>query len=406
MNRLNITGWFRQKRIDAIEVFNAPDGTHYLNHVAVMQKGNQLELISVNHSMKSFQQLAGVIPEGSPVVLILTGKGVLMRNSEFNRDASVKDLIRSVFPDAQADDFLLSKESLFEKGLVVCLTRTKQAKDVINRIQTHSIFVSEVLIGPLTVSSILPLLEPETSPVYTGHYSFFHRNGQLVDVQSVETEYPADFRVEEMTVPANLVIPFAAAFEFLIVNHGIPTTPLPAVKDTAQRIRIQSKIKRALAVMIGLLFVILFFNFFIFDHYTRKYTELASVVEENRKTMKQTDSLRELIQHRELFYKQSFVSNNLKGSFIIDRIAGSKPAGIFITDFSVRPIRFKEDEMNKEPQYQPRLIRILASVNESDALNQWIKRLEDLEWVESVAFNNYREKEDHDATVTLEITIR
>lgn len=395
--------WLNQRRVDALEVFHEQDGTRTLNHIAVKRKGNKLDLVAMNSEISSLQLISGLVPRGSPLVILVTGKGIIMRRSDFNIDTPIEILIKTVFPDVDPKDFLISRENLSEEGSLFCITRIKQAEEIISFLLAQGLFITEVLIGPLSVTRILTLLNSDAAPVVTHHYSFSHKNGFLVDVQTKYTESPPDINLGNLKIPPDFFLPFAAAFDFLIANRGIPTTPLKLVQENALEIRFVVTIKRILVISIYLLFLIVIANFIVFYHYNKTYNKLASVVESKRKTTIQIDTLRELIKRREAFLKQTSLTNLIKGSFLIDRIAFSKPDGILINDFSLYPISIAE---GKEPVYQPQFIRILASVKESNALNIWIKRLKDLKWIKTVAFSNYRERENQEAVVTIEITLK
>jgi hypothetical protein len=406
MDGLNITGLIERKRIDAVEVQQLPDGSHLMHHIALGKKGHRLNVISMHPSITSMQELNHFIPMGAPVVLVITGKGVLMRSVSAGTDTTHEELVKSVFPDARHEDFLLSRESLADNGTVLCLTRTILAETIVKKFFDQKIQITEVLVGPLTITGILPMVESATSFVFTGQYFFHYTKNRLVEAQTSGTEPPADVKVGELTLPGVMLCPFAAAFDFMIINRFNPTTPLTLVREKAQEVRILSKVKGGMVISLAVLFFILVVNFLLFDHFTKKYNQQASVVEENQSAVRKADSLNELILQREQFLKQSSGTGNRKSSFIIDRIGASMPAGINLTEITVHPILFKEDETNKEPVYQPHIVRVCAMVKESSALNRWIKQLEGLEWVESVAFSNYHEKEEQNAGVTLEITIK
>jgi len=394
-------------RIDAVEVHQLQDGSHLMHHIAIKRNGNRLEVMVMHPLIDSLHGLVDFIPSNVPVVLILTGKGVLIRHITIDKEASDEELVRSVFPDARVGDFLFSKESQAENGSVFCLTRTQLAETIVKKFLAHKIQITDVFIGPLTVTSILSMLEPENTPIITGYCSFYIRSGQLIDVQPTPMESTGrNIKIGVLTLPEVMLCSFSAAFNFLVINRCDPSTPLPLVREKAQEVMVTAKVKGLLAIALGFLFIILLGNFFLFGHYTRKYNDLVLVVEENLTTARKTDSLLELIQQREQFLKQSSGTDNYKGSFIIDRIGASIPYGITLTEIAVHPILFKEEEVNQEPVYQPGKIRIQALVRESNALNKWIKRLEDMEWIESVAFSDYLEKEEHEAGVSLEITTK
>jgi len=225
-------------------------------------------------------------------------------------------------------------------------------------------------------------------------------------VQPKVTEVPADVRVGQIPLPGLILCSFAAAFNFMIINHCNATTLLALVRESAQKIKLFSKVNRIIAISLVSLFIILIVNFFAFNLYTNKYDRLNSVVQEDLWYVKRTDSLKELILQREQFLKQTSGTGSRKSSFIIDRISACIPADIALADITVHPILFKEDDSKKEPVYQPNTIRICARIKESGELNRWIKQLEELNWVESVAFSDYRAKEDDEAGVTLVITTR
>jgi Tfp pilus assembly protein PilN len=406
MKRLNFSGLLEPSRISAVEVQQLVDGTHLMHHIALVRKGNHLEVKSMHSSMTSLQQFTEVISKGEPVVLVMTGKGVLVRHNTTLQDVHDEGLIKSVFPDARAEDFFISRENMAENGSVFSLTRTNLAESMAKKFLTQNIQITELLIGPLSVTRILPLLDPANSPVSTGQYSFYHKNGQLTDVQQQEIEAPVDVNVGKLILPGIMLVSFAAAFDFMINNRWEPTTKVIMIREKAKEMRIQAKVKGGIAISLGTLFLVLLGNFLLYDHYQHKYIQQASIVDGNLLIAKRTDSLQELILQREQFLKQFSGTGNRKGSFIIDRIGASMPDGITLTAIVVHPVQFKEDEVNKEPVYQPRTIRIHAIVKESNALNRWIKQLEGIDWIQSVSFSDYREKEEHEAGVTVEITMK
>jgi len=93
-------------RIDAVEVHQLQDGSHLMHHIAIKRNGNRLEVMVMHPLIDSLHGLVDFIPSNVPVVLILTGKGVLIRHITIDKEASDEELVRSVFPDARVGDFL------------------------------------------------------------------------------------------------------------------------------------------------------------------------------------------------------------------------------------------------------------------------------------------------------------
>jgi hypothetical protein len=228
----------------------------------------------------------------------------------------------------------------------------------------------------------------------------------LIEIQTITNTNPPSIHISNLTVPGELLCAFSSAVTFLLSNCSKPQSELASIRNNANTYSTGLKIKKGITVTLGLLFILLLGNFIVFGHYSRKLKDIDVWIQQNEMEVRITDSLQRLILQHERLLAQSSRDCKWKWSYLIDQLGPSIPVGITLTEIHLCPLSLRSDEESMEPEYHPGKMTIRASVVQSKSLNQWMRQLEKMNWIESVDFSDYREKENNETGVILEIILK
>jgi hypothetical protein len=393
-------------RVNAVEIHLLNDGTYIIHHITLKRKGTRLEVTEMHPALNQIDELSGFIKKGSPIVLVITGKGIIIRTITKTGDGSKEMTIKQILPDSHPDDFILCQESIGENESVLCLIRKETAEKIIKMFDPIKPLLVDLFIGPLAIAHIGPLFDNLKMTLATGFNIFHFNNGKLIEIQTITNTNPPSIHISNLTVPGELLCAFSSAVTFLLSNCSKPQSELASIRNNANTYSTGLKIKKGITVTLGLLFILLLGNFIVFGHYSRKLKDIDVWIQQNEMEVRITDSLQRLILQHERLLAQSSRECKWKWSYLIDQLGPSIPVGITLTEIHLCPLSLRSDEESMEPEYHPGKMTIRASVVQSKSLNQWMRQLEKMNWIESVDFSDYREKENNETGVILEIILK
>jgi hypothetical protein len=158
---------------------------------------------------------------------------------------------------------------------------------------------------------------------------------------------------------------------------------------------------------VGLLFflIILFINFFIFNHYFNKVSELRQTSQVNETSKQQLISLKENVDKKEKFINDILKSESSKSSFYTNAIMVGLPESISITEFNFQPL-IKRIKAEKPIEYEPNILLLKGVSTIKNEISRWISELEGLDWVEKIVITDYSESNKTFTDFSLNITIK
>lgn len=404
-------------KVYAVDVEINGDGAYRCNAVELIsQKGSihftaleagSIDTLPVNRQLDATGKLLGKISKKDPVCLILNGKGIIHRKINIGTSLPDSDIIKQIIPNANPEDFYIQKQEIAgqkEKAAqIVSLARKSFIDKVIADFSQSFDFIVDVSINPFALDDILPVIQNET-PLYYKNICINLRENTIEDF-SVEPENRTQIlEIGNQSVNSVLLPALGIGFSFLINPTG-NHAPIESVQEKKKEYLYKQKTHTIGKVSLISIFIILIVNFLIFDHYYKKTEEQQPQVAKQEELINKVKQLTEIHSAKSKFLQQSGLLTPNKISFYADRIAGTVPGGITLTDWKFNPLA---DPNKKETfTFKNGVIVISGISNQSSAFNEWIKELKSTEGVESVSIFGY----DYDikasvALFTIELTVQ
>lgn len=399
--------FYPARQVYAIDVEINGEGTYVCRAVELTkQKGSihftALGVIAIDGAAANFP----VNMSSAPVCLILNGRGIIHRKITVAASLSDTDIIKQVIPNVNPEEFYIQKQEIAQQKETRTQIISLARKSLINKVMTDFFdtfhFIVDVSISPFALEDILPVIHGE---------NVLHYKNIRIEVKENSV---ADFSVQAENETQTLVIENQAVDTVLLPALGIglsylidPTTlhvPIEDVREKNEAYRYKQKTHVIGKTALIVAFIVLIVNFFIFDHYYKKTQDEQPQVAKQEALIDKATQLNETLSSKSKFLQQSGLLTPNKISFYADRIAGTVPEGITLTEWQFNPL--SNPNKKESLTFQNSLLVISGISNQSTGFNQWIKELKNGEGIESVSILGY----DHDikeknAVFTIELTV-
>lgn len=376
------------------------------NLAVVKRTGTKVHFVSGEYGLTSLESVKEHIPEGTPVVLAVGGKGIIHRAVAVTNDG---DALKQVLPNAKSDDFYIQRVET-EANIFLSIARRNLVDDLIARVDRQGITLLGVGLDPFAVTLFgAYLFGAERDSRTLGRHRFILQAGRLVgyELQSVEHARPVggmDIAGEQLN--KQLVVAFATAFS-AISEVSQTQLSIPLLDTRAEAHRQRWMFRRCGVALIAFFFVLLLGNAGFFMHYSSLVTDGAG--SEAQAIQREIDVLRKQASEREALLGGMWYANAPQWgmAYLADRLAASVPAGILLDDFSMYP---KDEALSRKqgrPVHTPSMIRIKGTCTDMPLLNGWIKQIRELSFCQSVKIDQYRFDERESVGIfSLSLTLR
>jgi hypothetical protein len=392
LSRLNFPAYIRQ--IAGLQCHLSAEGTAIYRMVRVQRSKQGVNVLDTYES-PDMDEIANRIKPGSPVVVVVTGNGIINRKVEDFPMADGLSLINRVLPGANAEDLIWDADRGYVEGTsitgYVSVIRKELLDDVIASVEGARWLPMAVALGPFKVQFVFPLIGANES-LFIGEYQYDIDAGRITGIKEVHNAVPDTYELSGSTVESRYVLAFAAALDFLINGHDA----FLLGHDSCKKARSEYKSKRLLTVASkgGLVFflTVLVINFLIFSNLYSKnsdYSRRLSAVEKSMLEYIQKESEASL---KKAFIMENGLMHSSRVSFYVDRVCRELGPDIKLSELIVFPAVKSTGGNENYSAFDNSLLRIVGHSVGSDALSGFVTRLNAMDWITRVEVTGYEQE--------------
>ena len=375
----------RSGKVAGIElVIESEDRVIY--HLVVLERRKSvISTVIKKTGLTELAQVKECIPEQTPVVLSVTGRGVLFK--QISAKIEKKELVELALPNAQAADFYISV--LEGVAGFVFLARKDRINPCLDALSKAGFPVVNLFLGIGGMSSVVPFIASESVELVTGGYRITIADERVATVLLAggAASEEKSCRVGGEEVQTILLPAFGAAFEWLAF-HTVPDDE--SIAEKYQLWREKLVLRRIGAGSLVFFASLLFLNLAVFFYLSGENNELGARNSSVLEGIRKVEKLEAEFQQKERFLKEAGWINGSKTSFYADQIAASVPATVLLKRLSINPENVSESRKEKRLIFEAGSILLEGTCKDPVVLNPWLGELKNMGWVTKVVSRKYQ----------------
>lgn len=392
---MNLNTIIGHNRVIGIEV-NFTSETNICYHAVLvnLHKG-KLKLESIEQEYHNFDQLMDVIPPKTPVCLILTGKGVVIKEYEKEDDTSDESILKLVFPFAKVNEFSMNTYSNDKGNSWAAVVRNEQLTNITNTFIEAGKVVLDVFIGPLILEHLLLFLDDSDTPITTSSYKVEFNNINITKIDKYSGEEKL-YEVSGKKIGGSELLPFAASYTHLAINQGKSSGKINRIIVSANDFKVNKVLALFMKVGIALLFMLLMVNFFAYGHYNNKVNSVNQDVFYNRSLLTKKKKLETELKEKKQLLARTGLDTQSHLSYYADVVASLRPKNIVFVEMTINPVEI--NQYKKNLVIQKNTIRIKGNSRSSLQINNWVNQLSELSFVKTAELIDLKYSNDKKTT--------
>lgn len=366
---------FRKVQVVSIEF--TEQGVIY-NWVQLKRSKGDVQLINSKDKLNT-ELIKDQINNSVPILIHVIGKGVLNKITEPN-----EDYLENVLMNADPKDFYINYLDLEEKRYV-SFTRKTALNDALSALNDVNDNILDIIIGPY--HTLIDVVRQSTRSTPIGSIEF---NNGVYSFNSKEINQRPKFN-GELLIHSFWAVTIGYAFLKNQLSISVFDSKERKQKISNYRDKRQFKLIGIGAIIIFL--IALIGNYFYQGHINSINADLEAkimVYSDNLKKIDQIDQ--EMLRKKQLIANSGIIRNNYF-STTLDQIGSSIPSTIQLEEIQVYPLE-KKLKRNEKPEFQRKSIKIAGKTKSSENIDNWINKLNQLEWVDNVAILSFTTNED------------
>lgn len=370
--------------------------------VVIEKKGANIE-ISDKVIETDYEKIVKRLTKSVPINLVFTGKGLITRDlsADLVSNNTEDEIFKKTIPNANPDDFYFKIYPFFENSFKIVLTRKEIIDNWIKRINEESNFIINVDLGIFVFQNVINLIDSSVSKIDLGDLEIDIKRKSVEKINlNQNTELIKDLGIQNESL-----IAFSAGFNTYINTSTNKSSLHIGFSENRISYNFYKKIKLTLILSSIILFTILLVNFFIFSSLNDKANALEITLNLNGSASEKIELLQKKINERESLMMKLGLDNQSDYAFMADKIASTISRDIILTDFWIFPLK-KKIEDGYPIDINSNEIEIKGKCNKSLELNDWTKKLKQLNWIEEVNIKSYKQLQNGNYKSEFELILK
>ena len=391
----------RPARVAGLSLQVEADQSLRVDMVLLRYQAGKLEVEAISSTPGSWEATLAQLPADIPVALAVDGKGVLTKRCP-PVSGALPEFVAQVLPDIQATAFAFQLMSLPRES-VLALARQELLNHFVRQAEAAGHRVLHLDLAFLGLETLLPALP---DPVEMPFWLVQHAEGRLTSFQAGSGSDSRTFSIGDQQVPARHLTAFAAAMApYAGAANGV--SQLPAVQASQRNYQLERYFQVGGIAFLGFLFLALCLNTLLFFQLDKQLQAQNLSLAAHREQLALLDTLKNKYREKQVFLDQNSLASPSITSWYADQIGASVPPGIQLKALRIFPEDSRRKGAKAEgPRFVPGLIQVKGISQRSPDLNQWIKVLNSMSWVQEVTVLPYAETSDGQGEFELEVLVK
>ena len=393
------------KSIYGLNIELLSDGSRRYSVVGIRKRKNEVEIVQ-NKDNVDWETVTNSINNNSKLVVNISGKGILHKRLAIDSEISHKDLLHLLMPNAKNDDFYLQKVMNEKTDSWVSIARKDLIDKILNELKSAGFYTIDLSLGPFTINPLLKILNedlPSNITIFNQVLQF--ENSTIVDIQNVDVKLKRLHEFDNHQLHDGEYLALGSIFRELIPDNTFHSINFN--DKVLNQIEFKQKlINKVLSYsIVAFAFLLLMANFIFFSHYRNEHTELSNSMEKKDNIVSKLRQLNSEKENLESFIDQLGLNTKVHLSLLADELVYQMPHGIQLNEFKINPLT-EEDKGKEEMIFEYNTISIKGETRKSTQLNDWMKAMNILKWVENVElleFNKMKNQENHQFHLKIEL---
>lgn len=351
---------------------------HY--RVVLLQKKNRLLVKS--ETFVSIDELLKSLDKGIPLVISIDGKGVLHKKLS-NKD--VTELLSSVLPNANNDDFFVQKYELNKNEAYASVCRNDVVEKLLEQFSANKFVVYKVFLGPFQ----LTVLDNINRVIQTTNHKIEFVSNKIWNIEKSVNSADGYHSFRHQTISSLYLVAFANALSYFDEKGGLEFNQSNG--SLISDYYYSRLYKIGLAVILFLVLLVLSVNYYFLNQYKSDYERLDQQVQINSEYSTLLEKLNKELATKEDIFSKSGYEKNSHLTLYVNEIILIKPDGIKLDKCQYQPTINKIKD-NEEIQYSNDVVLVSGFARSSILVDGWAKGIEKLKWVKQVNIVSYNQE--------------
>lgn len=368
------------------------EGDSWIANLAVLRRERtKVHFVNGEYKLASMDALKERVPGGAPLVLTISGKGIIHRFIVAEPLATEDDYLRKVLPNAKPGEFYV-QISPVDGQQVVSVARRALVDELAKQVLQAGMELLSVSLGPfalLLFKGYLPA--PNAGSLAVGPHQFTVDQGvfRAYQCHPSDTEAPVKrLRIAGEELNEYLMPAFALAF-YAISDLDAPHVPFEGEGLRTADFRERLLFRRLAVGLIGFFLLLLLGNALLFMSYSGKVAGYTG--SDAPGIQQEIEKLQQQVRAREQLLGGLWQADSRQWgmAYMADRIGESLPDGMLLTELVIYPKDEGLSRKERRPVHRPSSIGIKGTCADIALLNQWIGTLRALPFCQVVDLSEY-----------------
>ncbi|MBC6999651.1 hypothetical protein [Cytophaga sp. FL35] len=397
MLKNRISNIVNSKIFSSVEICSKNGETVY--HVLIAKKSKDELVVESFESSDSLQKVVKIIGKNIPVIISINTDNVLSKTVDAKLTSSNEAVIDHTFPSINVSSFYFEIVTLKPHRLVSIVKRN-YADKYLNEFKRHQLNIISIHIGYSSINKITNHFH--NVELVGSNYGFFvdeNHNSSKFEY----TEKQREYQFGGVSLTNNSLLTFSSILAYLSPNQN--STNFDSLKkEFRTNFYNRSLYQKGIKISLVFFLIILLLNFFIYEDYREKITELDLTSQLNSNQLNKLKKLETEVLKKKDRVEILTATSNSKSTFYLDLLAKSVPTEILLSQLEFQPL-LKPLRQSKEIELDKDIIIIIGTTPNGNHLSKWVAELEQLLFIKNVETVSYEYLSKASSKFTLKLVL-
>lgn len=351
-------------------------------------KNNKLSVNSTNSSDK-LEFPGEVTKNKTPLVLILNGKGVILKKVNLNDENadSFETLIRNNLPAINVDDFYIQLYRQENSSCFISLCRRDLLDNITSQFSKANQDLANVFIGAPSILGLQPLWSKFNSLLLTCQRIEL-TNGFLDVINSENTKEKEKIQIEDLTVSSDHALGLAGGLAYF-TQRSLTENNNSVLDDFQVKHRETNQFRFLTMMVVAIAFVLAITNVFFYTSYFDKNNKLDTELAVYQGKYEQINQLLNDYQENKDLIEDAGVLSKNKLSEYADRIGKTLPDEVVLSELYFNPKEEKDESEDSLMTFSNKELILRGNCEKSFIVNEWLSVLKMQKFIKEVNLEKF-----------------